>query len=74
MEEAFQRENLVVYKKVDYEKREVKASTGEEAYFALLASDMLNLAEKYKRNVEDIHSIFFEVNCERDMLIKCLEG
>ena len=46
----------------------------EETYFALLAADMLNLADKYKRNVEDIHAIFFEVNCDRELLIKCLEG
>ena len=74
MKEAFEKENLVIYKKDDYEKREVSINTGEQAYFALLASDMLSLADKYKRNVEDIHAIFFEVNCDRDLLIKCLEG
>ena len=47
---------------------------GEVAFFALLASDMLDLAEKYKRDVDDVHRLFFEVSCDREKLIKLLEG
>ena len=46
---------------------------GEVAFFALLASDMLDLAEKYKRDVDDVHRLFFEVSCDRDKLVKLLE-
>lgn len=35
---------------------------------------MLELADKYKRDVDDLHRMFFEVNCERDRLVKILEG
>ena len=35
---------------------------------------MLHLAEKYKRSVEDVHLIFFQVSCDRDQLVKVLEG
>jgi hypothetical protein len=47
---------------------------GEEGFFALLASDMLDLAEKYKRDVDDVHRLFFEVSCDREKLVKLLEG
>jgi len=57
-----------------HEKREVKVTTGQEAYFALLSTELLDLAKKYKRNIEDVHKIFFEVSCNRELLIKCLEG
>jgi hypothetical protein len=63
-----------VYKKHDEEKRQVNVTSGEEAYFALLAADMLDIAEKYKRDVDDIHKIFFEVSCDREKLIKILDG
>ena len=49
-------------------------SEGEVAYFALLASDMLELAEKYKRDVDDVHHMFFEVSCDREKLIRLLDG
>ncbi len=47
---------------------------GESAFFALLAADMLDLAEKYKRDVDDVHKMFFEVCCDREKLVKLLEG
>ena len=53
--EAVQKEGIVVYKRNDEEKREVHLSSGEDAFFALLATDMLDLAEKYRRNVDDVH-------------------
>ena len=47
---------------------------GEAGFFALLAADMLELAEKYKRDVDQVHRIFFEVSCDREKLVKILEG
>lgn len=47
---------------------------GEVAFFALLAQDMLDLAEKYKRDVDEVHKLFFEVSCDRDKLVKLLDG
>ncbi len=64
----------MVYKKHDEEKRQVNISSPDEAFFALLATDMLDLAEKYKRDVDEMHRMFFEVNCDRDKLIKMLDG
>lgn len=35
---------------------------------------MLELAEKYKRDVDEVHRLFFQVSCDRDRLIRHLEG
>lgn len=35
---------------------------------------MIELSEKYKRNVDEVHELFFKVSCDRDKLIKVLEG
>lgn len=72
--DAVAAEGLVVYRRDDQEKREVAVTEGEVAFFALLAADMLDLAEKYKRDVDDVHRLFFEVSCDRDKLVKLLEG
>lgn len=64
----------MVYRRDDEEKRSVAVTEGEVAFFALLASDMLDLAEKYKRDVDDVHRLFFEVSCDREKLVKLLEG
>ena len=39
----------------------------------LIASDMLSLAEYYKKDVGMIHKIFYEVSCDRDALIDVLK-
>ena len=72
--ETVQSEGLIVYKRDDEEKRAISITDGEVAFFALLASDLLDLAEKYKRDVDDVHRMFFEVSCDRDKLVKLLEG
>ncbi len=72
--EAVEKEQILVFKKFDEEKRQVNLTNGQEAYFALLAQDLLDLADKYKRDIDEVHKIFFEVSCERDRLIKVLEG
>jgi hypothetical protein len=35
---------------------------------------MMELSEKYKRDIDSIHSMFFEVSCDREKLVKLLEG
>ena len=35
---------------------------------------MLVIAEKYKKPVDDIHRIFFEVGCDTAQLIESLQG
>lgn len=37
---------------------------GREAFFALMAMKMMQLAKKYQRKLEDLHSIFFMVSCD----------
>ena len=64
----------MVFKRDDEEKRQVNVTNGEDAFFALLASDMLDLAEKYKRDVDELHRLFFEVSCDREKLIRLLDG
>jgi hypothetical protein len=49
------------------------AQTAEEALFLLIAQDMLEIAEKYKKDVGAVHKIFYEVSCDRDALIEVLE-
>eukprot|EP00347_Sterkiella_histriomuscorum_P007498 403348691 len=71
--DAIQQEQIIVFKKEE-EKRQVQLTSGKEMYFALLAQDLMSLAEKYKRDIDEVHKIFFEVSCQRDQLVKILEG
>ena len=34
---------------------------------------MLKLAEYYKKDVKEVHRMFYEVSCDREKLIKTLE-
>ena len=52
----------------------VPISSGKEAYYALLAQDMLNFAQDYDRDVAEIHKIFYQVSCNRDKLRLFLQG
>ena len=67
-------EGLIAFRRDDQEKRQVAITEGESAFFALLAADMLEIAEKYKRDVDEIHRMFFEVNCDRERLVRMLES
>lgn len=51
----------------------VDVQTGQEAYFALLAREMLEVASKYGKDVHQIHKLFYGVSCNYDRLIKFLE-
>ena len=50
--DAVHQEGLIVYRRDDEEKRQVAVTEGEAAFFALLAADMLEMADKYKRDVD----------------------
>lgn len=65
------REGIVVVNKKTQDP--VDICTGQEAYFAILAQDMYNIADKYKMSMADVHKIFYEVNCDRDLLISYLK-
>jgi hypothetical protein len=39
-----------------------------------LAEDMLKLADKYKKPIDELHHLFFMVSCDRKKLIQVLEG
>jgi len=52
----------------------VTVEHGKEAYFALMAKDMLDLAKKYSKDVDEIHKVFYQVSCNREKLVKHLSG
>ena len=52
----------------------VDVLSGQEAYFALLAKEMLSLAGKYKKDVHLIHKLMFGHSCNYESLIKHLEN
>ena len=74
--DAVSKQDLLVFNRFDLDERNIIFKSGEadKAFFALLASEMLEIADKYKRDVEEVHKIFFEVSCQKDKLIKILEG
>ena len=45
---------------------------GQEAYFALLANDLANIAMTFQKDIHEVHKIFYEVSCDRDKLISFL--
>lgn len=51
----------------------VELKSGHEAYFALLADDMIKLSVKYSKDVHDVHKLFYEVSCNRERLVSVLE-
>lgn len=63
--------NLVVR---DPQGNQVILDQGKEAYFALMAQDMLQLADKHNKDIDEVHKIYYQVSCNRDKLIKFLNG
>ena len=51
----------------------VELKTGQEAFYALLAQDLLKLAQEYERDVAEVHKIFYQVSCNREKLQAVLE-
>jgi seryl-tRNA synthetase len=74
VQEAMKKQDLMVFSRWNNEERQITHDETDKGYFALLASEMLEIADKYKRDVEEVHKIFFEVSCQKDKLIKILEG
>ena len=52
----------------------VDVNSGQQAYFALLAKEMLSLADKYRKDVHLIHKSFYGLSCNYDNLIKFLDN
>ena len=52
----------------------VEITSGQEAFFALLAQDMFVIAQTYGKDIQEVHKIFYEVSCDREKLIKVLEN
>ena len=52
----------------------VQISSGIEAYYALLAQDMMNFAKDYEMDVAEIHKIFYQVSCNREKLKSVLSN
>ena len=48
--------------------------TGQQAYFALLAQDLLNIATIHDYDIAEVHKIFYEVSCNRDNLIEVIDA
>ena len=70
--EQVMKQGIVVTKKDDGQ--QVNIGSGQEAYYALLAQDMLNISVKYGRDCGEVHLLFYQVSCNRENLISYLEG
>ena len=35
---------------------------------------MLSLADKFSKDVDEVHKLFFQVSCDRERLVKYLQG
>ena len=65
---------ITVYQRQeDGRKRELEELTPQDAFFALLSDDLLRLADKYHRPIDEIHALFFSVSCDRQKLLEALE-
>lgn len=40
----------------------------------MLAHDMIELSKKYNKDVDEVHKVFYTLSCDRDKLVKWLEG
>ena len=52
----------------------VDIETGQEAFYALLAQELLTFAQQYDRDVAEVHKIFYQVSCNRDKLKAVLDN
>lgn len=52
----------------------VPIESGQEAFYALLAQEMLELSQKYDRDAMEVHKVFYEVSCNMKALREFLEG
>ncbi len=52
----------------------MEVNEGNTALFALLSNELNKLSIKYKKDIEELMNSFFNVNCNREKMIKFLEG
>lgn len=52
----------------------VEEMCGTEAFFALMGMKMMKLAKKYTKSLEEIHSMFYMVSCDFELLEQILEA
>lgn len=38
--------------------------SAREAFFSLIGIKMMSLSQKYNRNLEDLHGLFYRVSCD----------
>ena len=65
LEEVKERKLRVSNKKTD---ETVELKTGQEAFYALLAQELLEIAQQHDRDVAEIHKMFYQVSCDREKL------
>ena len=63
-------ERITVTNKEDGTK--VDIGSGQDAFYALLAQDMIDLASQYGKEIMDVHETFYQVSCNRDSLVAIL--
>ena len=42
--------------------------TGREAFFALMGIKMISFSKQYKKNLEELHDLFYSVSCDWESL------
>ena len=52
----------------------VEIDRGQEAFYALLANEMNNIAAEKEMDIAEVHRIFYQVSCKRDKLRDAIDG
>lgn len=60
MIEQVKKNDLVVR---DQQGNPISVEKGKDAFFALMAQDLLSIAAKYEKDVDEVHKIYFQVSC-----------
>lgn len=42
--------------------------------FAMIAQDMMMIADKFEKDIDEVHKLFYQLSCNREKLIKYLQG
>lgn len=48
----------------------VDLKSGQESYFALLAAEMMKIADEYGKDVHSVHKVFYGVSCDHARMRK----
>lgn len=71
MKDQLTKQDIVVR---DHQGAQVCLDKENYAFFALLAQDMMQIAEKYEKDIDEVHKIYYQVSCSREKLVKVLQG